>query len=310
MINSRDIITTRNDRSQIVDYNNPLFYCFAEKHCYTRDMAYSVSEHWHEDIEFLYVIEGTMEYVVNGEAIHLKAGEGIFVNSKRIHSNQSKKGEMCVFYCAIIHPSYLCASTYIEQKYVAPLLGSNSFDYLLLNRQDWTKQIIDDIEHLFETSDTKTLEIEILEVSFRILRYLYSNTNLSGVQNPPPSIHVNTFKSMMLFIQEHYMEKISLEEIADAGNVGKTLCAKLFKKYASKTPGEYLIQYRITKSMQLLTETDQSITEIAYATGFTSASHYTKTFREVNGCTPKEYRNSNPNSDAGSFGLHSCCKPI
>lgn len=55
------------------------------------------------------------------------------------------------------------------------------------------------------------------------------------------------FKSMLLYIQEHYHEKVSLEEIADVGSVGKTLCAKLFRTYTSKTPGEYLIHYRIQK---------------------------------------------------------------
>ena len=90
------------------------------------------------------------------------------------------------------------------------------------------------------------------------------------------------------------MEKISLEDIARAGNVGKTLCAKLFKKYVSKTPGEYLIFYRIQKSIELLTDTNMSTTEISYATGFSSASHYTKTFRELMGCTPLKYRKENP----------------
>ena len=307
MTNLNDIITTRNNQSQIVNYNNPLFYCFASKHCYTPDMTCSIAEHWHEDIEFLYVIEGQMEYVVNGEAIHLNAGEGIFVNSRRIHSNQSKKGDFCVFYCVIMHPSHLCTSTYIEQKYVAPLLGPNSFDYLLLNRHDWTRQIIEDLERLFETSDSKTIELEILETSFRTMRYFYNNINLSDTNNIPSTIHVNTFKNMMMFIQEHYMEKISLEEIANAGNVGKTLCAKLFKKYASKTPGEYLIHYRITKSTEMLTGTDKSITEIAYATGFTGASHYTKTFKEIMGCTPNKYRHSSP-ADTGSFAQHCNCR--
>jgi transcriptional regulator GlxA family with amidase domain len=59
------------------------------------------------------------------------------------------------------------------------------------------------------------------------------------------------------------------------------------------TPWEYLIHYRIQKSIELLTKTDMSITEIGYATGFASASHYTKTFREMMGCTPAKYRKDN-----------------
>ena len=290
-----DIIITRSDGSQVVEYNNPLFECFAVKPYYTANNTYHVTEHWHEDLEFIYIIAGELNYNVNGESIILHTGEGIFVNSKRIHSNHSIPGKTCAFYCSITHPSLLCSSKYIEQTYMAPLLGPNSFDYLLLNRNDWTHIIIEELERLFEDCDPKTVELDILEACFRIWINIYKHVEIPPITAEPASLKISTFKSMMLFIQDHYMEKISLEEIAAAGNVGKTLCAKLFKKYASKTPGEYLIYYRIQKSIELLTKTDLSTTEISYATGFSSASHFTKTFREMMGCTPSKFRNDNSN---------------
>lgn len=293
MINSSDIITIRNDKSQVVEYNNPLFECFAVKSYYAANKTYHVTEHWHEDLEFLYVIDGELNYNVNGKSIMLRTGEGICVNSKRIHSNHSVPGKACAFYCSIIHPSLLCNSKYIEQTYLAPLLGSNSFDYLLLSRNDWTHVIIDELERLFESSDPKTIELDILEASFRIWKNIYKHVEILPITVETNSLKISTFKSMILFIQNHYMEKISLEEIAAAGNVGKTLCAKLFKKYVSMTPVEYLIYYRIQKSIELLAKADLSITEISYTTGFSSASHYTKTFREMMGCTPLKFRKDN-----------------
>lgn len=288
-----DIITTRSDRSQIVEYNNPLFECFAVKSYYAANKTYHVTEHWHEDLEYLYIIDGELKYNVNGKSIILHAGEGICVNSKRIHSNHSIPGKSCAFYCSITHPSLLCNSKYIEQTYMAPLLGSNSFDYLLLNTNDWTHIIIEELERLFEDSDPKIVELDILETCYRIWKTIYKHVEIPPITAEPASFKIDTFKSMMLFIQDHYMEKIALEEIAAIGNVGKTLCAKLFKKYASKTPGEYLIYFRIQKSIELLTKTDLSTTEISYATGFSSASHYTKTFHKMMGCTPSKFRNDN-----------------
>lgn len=128
----------------------------------------------------------------------------------------------------IIHLSYLSVSNYIAQKYVAPVLSKNSFDYLILNKNDWTKEIIDDIEHLFKDSDSDTLELEILETCFRSLRCIYKNIDFSKISKTTSPMYDETFKDMMLFIQDHYMEKVSLEDIANAGNVGKTLCAKIF----------------------------------------------------------------------------------
>lgn len=113
MIDSSDNIKSRNDKSQIMDYNNPLFCCFAQKSYLTADTLYVIPEHWHEDIEYFYVAEGKLEYSVNGEKIVLKAGEGICVNSKRIHSNKSIRGEYCIYYWYYRAPILsLCFSLY------------------------------------------------------------------------------------------------------------------------------------------------------------------------------------------------------
>lgn len=287
------MITTRTDKSQVVNYNNPLFYCFADKHSFSGDKTFHVVEHWHEDIEYLHVVEGKLHFTVNGEKFLLSSGEGVIVNSKRIHENHSEPNTPCTFYCMIINPTYLNVSNYIEQKFVAPILSPNSFDYLRINKHDWTAPIVERLENLFEHGNPNTLELEILETTFATLRYISQNVDLSAAKNSVSPIYVNTFKDMMTFISEKYAEKITLEDIANAGNVGKTLCTKIFKKYVSDTPGDYLIKYRVQKSIGLLTSTDLSITDIAYASGFTSASYYTKTFRELIGYTPNKYRNTN-----------------
>lgn len=292
MTNVRDIITVRNDKSQVFEYTNPIFNYFVIKNSYSADTFYYITEHWHEEIEFLCVLDGCLDYKVNGTEIHLEAGQGIFVNSRRIHSNWSKQGESCVLIFVIFSPSSLCGIPYIDQQYIKPLLSNSSMDYLILRQEDWTKAIIDDVEQLGQIQEKEILELSIMEMMYRTLRKFQEHIDLSKQYNSASPVHLNTFKCMMEYIQLHYMEKISLDEIAEAGSVGKTLCAKLFKKYVSKTPGEYLIQYRIAKSMELLSGEDMSITDIAYATGFTSASHYTKTFREIIGCTPHKYRAS------------------
>ena len=281
MIKENDFFTKRNDHSQIIEYNNPQFECFSSSAYFSANQHYFVPDHWHEDLEYLYVVEGELEYHVNGQNIIIHAGEGILVNSKRIHSNRSLPGKSCAFYCAIVHPCLLCSNRYIQQTYLFPVISPNSFDYLLLSSGDWTKQIIDELVRMFESPDIKNIELEILESFIRMFKILYAHLEKAVLPSPVSAARIGTFKSMLLYIQEHYHEKVSLEEIADVGSVGKTLCTKLFRTYTSKTPGEYLIHYRIQKSLDLLTYTRDSITDIAYAVGFSSASHYTRTFRDI-----------------------------
>lgn len=290
MTERHDIITARNDKSQILHFKNPFFYCTAERSFYSPERFLNVPEHWHEELEIIFVTEGKLHFTVNAERFELHAGEGIFVNSKRVHANWSPLGEYAVFYFALLNPSYMCASSYIEQKYVAPVLGRNSPDYLLIKENDWTDELRASLFDMVENNQSPVNDLNVIEKSIRILKTIYSNIKPDSSYNTSSSQYVDTFKNMLIFINEHYNEKISLEDIAQAGNVGKTLCSKIFKKFSGKTPGDYLIHYRITESMRLLDENKLSVTEIAYNTGFNSASHFTKTFREILGITPNKYK--------------------
>lgn len=292
MTDQADIITARNDKSQVLHYNNPFFFCVADKSFYTPEMTINVTDHWHDEIEYMYIVEGQLHFTVNGERLILEAGDGICVNSKRIHANRSPKGEYCMFYFALIHPSNLCVTSYIEQKYVSPVIGQDSFDYFLLKKGDWTEPILNDLRETFEEDMDEAQELKIIELSFRNLRRMYNHLKPRSSYNAESGRYVDTYKDMLTYINDHFSEKISLEDIAIAGNVGKTLCTKIFKKFSGRTPGDYLIHYRINESMRLLDENRLSVTEIAYNTGFNSASHFTKTFRELTGVTPNKYRDA------------------
>lgn len=154
---------------------------------FSPNQRYFVPDHWHEDLEYFYVIEGELKFHVNGQTIILHAKEGILVNSKRIHSNQSLPGKSCVYYCAIVHPCLLCSTKYIEQTYVQPVISPSSFDYLLLSHDDWTSQIIKELVRIFETPGFDNIELECLEALIRILNILYSH--LEKTTLPSPLLH-------------------------------------------------------------------------------------------------------------------------
>ena len=298
MIDSQDISTNiitysdsiSEDQSQRVKYDNPLFQCVAKQSLYSSGIPYSIPEHWHEDLEYLVVLDGKLHYTVEGESFILNKGEGVLVNSKRIHANSSPQDEYCLFCYVIIHPSYVCASPYIEQKYVEPLLGRGTFDYVLLKEGTWTAPILDEILRMFQKDPGEELELEIIETSYRVTRMLYRHYKPLMKEKPVSGFYDTAFKNMLSYIRDHYSEKVSLDDLAEAGAVGKTLCSKLFVKFTAKTPGDYLIHYRIMKGIDLLKSTDMGITEIASAVGFASNSHFTKASRQTTGTTPLKYR--------------------
>jgi len=92
------------------------------------------------------------------------------------------------------------------------------------------------------------------------------------------------------YIKENYAGDITLEDLAAYVSLDKYYLVKQFKKTMGCTPRDYLINVRLQHSKKLLEETDMPISQIAYETGFSDASHFSNTFYKREGMTPKEHR--------------------
>lgn len=86
------------------------------------------------------------------------------------------------------------------------------------------------------------------------------------------------------------MEKLSMDDISAAGRVCRSRCFELFKEYIRKTPFDYLNEYRISKSIDMLKNTDMNITEIALRCGFGSSSYFAEVFKKYIGRSPKQFQ--------------------
>jgi transcriptional regulator GlxA family with amidase domain len=95
---------------------------------------------------------------------------------------------------------------------------------------------------------------------------------------------------MIGFIQHHFNEKITLDEISHAGMVSKSKCCRIFKQSLRKSVFDYVLHFRIRQSLSLLTNEALSITEVALASGFSAASYYGEIFKRLLGMSPSEYR--------------------
>jgi len=280
----------RNDGSQKIQYNNPSFPLFINKTSLPEDARFSVIDHWHDDFEFIYVVSGSLNYSVEGNNLVISEGNGVFVNSRKLHVVSRTQDFPSVFHCIILHPVLLSSSTFVDEKYVEPILKNNSISFLLLDKEiDWHKKILDALFIISQSTSIPGAALLIQQQFFGIWYNMF--TNLEKEENVTHSNHkLTTLKSMISYIHNHYPERITLDDIAAAGNVGKTMCITIFNDYASKTPMEFLKEFRIQQSIEKLIQTDMSITDIAYETGFGAASYYTKIFRESVGTTPLNYR--------------------
>ena len=100
----------------------------------------------------------------------------------------------------------------------------------------------------------------------------------------------------MNYIDLNYTMNITPDDISKAASLSPSHLHKLFSESLGMTPFEYMINRRIKKSMQLLTITNYSISEIASSCGFTDQSYFGKIFKAKTGYTPLNYRKKSNDS--------------
>lgn len=125
------------------------------------------------------------------------------------------------------------------------------------------------------------------------LLFIWKNLIINGFE--PEYVQTEMVKSqrikqMLSWIHLHYAEKISLEDIAKAGHLSRSECCRYFKRILNTTPLNYVMDYRIQKSLQLLRNQESNVTEVAYQVGFNSTSYFIEKFRKTMNMTPLVYK--------------------
>ncbi len=99
------------------------------------------------------------------------------------------------------------------------------------------------------------------------------------------------------YMEAHSEEKFSLEQMAKALFVNGSYLLRTFKRTTGMTPLVYHHMIRVRRAKELLSGTDQTISEIGKAVGYVSASHFAHIFQKTTGCSPTEYRHLHQKCD-------------
>ncbi|WNR45433.1 helix-turn-helix transcriptional regulator [Paenibacillus roseipurpureus] len=129
------------------------------------------------------------------------------------------------------------------------------------------------------------------EVSLRIYEWLlslqrYIRSGGTYLRNEIP----DSYKELAQFMDLHYSDDLSLEQLADRSNMNKFHLCKMFPRYYQVTPMDYLRNRRIEKSTELLRNPHLKITEIAARCGYSNVSYFGKVFHKVVGVSPSAFR--------------------
>ncbi|MFG6331650.1 MAG: response regulator [Lachnospiraceae bacterium] len=107
----------------------------------------------------------------------------------------------------------------------------------------------------------------------------------------PEPVSNSVVQNIREFIEKHYMEDISLSDLADMFYLSKEHLSRLFKKETGRNLFSYLMDLKLAEARRLLTETDRTLDDIAFSLGFSNGNYFSKVFKKNVGVSPSSYRN-------------------
>lgn len=111
-----------------------------------------------------------------------------------------------------------------------------------------------------------------------------------GPAQDPDDLSNSRFLQMMRYIDSHYDQGLTLNQLAEEMNLNANYLSQVFKKETGKTFLKYITDLRIEKAKKLLDSKNYSISEVASRLGFSDYFYFLKTFKRVTGLTPKQYK--------------------
>ena len=256
----------------------------------------SIAWHWHDEFEVGYVTQGRVALDVGSQHRELCEGEGFFINLGVLHAFNAVPGFPGRLKSIVFGPSLIEGRTdsVFWQRYLKPVAAAGNMPAMFFGRQeDWHAEAVRTLDGAWSVLRRQEPEYE-LALRYLLSHFLYLLTRHlpeETADNSGRSVRENErIKLMLSYIREHFAEPLTTEDIARSAMISASECLRCFHNVIGTTPIQYSKQYRIIKASHLLQTTELRITEIGERCGFHDMSYFAKTFREVLGCSPGEYR--------------------
>lgn len=221
--------------------------------------------------------EGKLQY--EGVDYELRAGDCVFIDCRKAYSHSTSDDLWALQWCHFYAPSLPAMYEKYKERGGCPV-------FHLADIKPFT-DLLTELYNLASSSDYIR--------DMRINEKLGSLLTLLMEQSWHPESVTVSRKRMELaavkeYLDEHFTEKLTLDELAEHFFINKFYLSKIFKETYGTTVNNYLISKRITRAKQLLRFTDMTVDEVGVAVGMGDANYFSRMFRKVEGISPREYR--------------------
>ncbi len=253
------------------------------------DSHHIITYQWHEEDEIIYMLEGEADYHIEGEIIHLKAGECAFCPGKSLHSMLFDENRHVHFYAILFKRTYLFDSNDVCNHYFD---SSAHVQYFFSPLNEKEEAFITTIQAIskFMLHKPWGYEPEVKFLLMKLFQVIYQNQLYCKMLPKEGNPEKTSVISAIQYIHNNYARKISIDELASATGYSTPYFERFFKVYTGKTPVEYILLFRLRQAQTMLKNSTGSILEISIQCGFANVSYFIRKFKMQYGKTPHQYR--------------------
>ena len=264
---------------EIITHNNYHFHLFLVNLLYR-------TPHTHKDFEICLVLDGTFLLTTPANIFSLSKNDIFIMNPFASHELSGKKASLIL--SLQVSPKFFSS--------IYPQIDLLEFDNYIIKQSDQSnffirKTMLELAQTYFKNEAYSSIKCSLL-INQIFLVLLESQLHHFIPESEKSSFLTkkNRIRNIMHYIDEHYMDKLLLSDIAEIENLDLYYLSHFFKETFGISFQKYLTKIRCEHARQLLLLTDYSLLDICMNCGFSAPKYFNKGFLEQYGCSPKEYR--------------------
>lgn len=250
--------------------------------------------HWHDELELIYIKKGTGIITVDFTPYQVSAGTVALIIPGQLHSIEQSAQESMEYENIIFHPDILISkkTDACNTDFLAPLLsGTLSVPLLYTPDSLHYAEIVACLDANDDISRTNPAGYQLFIKSQLFMLFFILTGKCATNERPKKDYKsLEKMKLILKYVENHYMDKITIEEIANEAGLSQSHFMKYFKNTMGTSFIDYLNEYRLTMASRLLMSSDSSVLAIASEVGYENLSYFNRTFKKRFAMTPREYR--------------------
>ncbi|MEK5642610.1 AraC family transcriptional regulator [Paenibacillus rhizosphaerae] len=256
--------------------------------------------HWHEHFELLVMKRGSAVFHIDSRPYAAAEGDVLIIPGGSLHVGYSLAEGDVHYDCIVVNASLFNDWLHdpIHIQYVAPYLeGRLRFPVKISCYEEGHPGHLAHLEEIIRELSSKPPAYQ-LTVKSRLHLFL----TLLARENNPSMLEAEAhnayfpnrerFKQLIRHIESNFSDKMTIEQAARQVSLNPYYFCKLFKRLTGRTFVEYVNICRVKEARRLLTETNESVTEIASRVGLDNPNYFTKLYKKYMGTTPTRERKS------------------